>query len=135
MGTNKHRQPIGSMGKEWPLLVGICASPLYFLFAYFGDPGRGQAATVCAIALAFAARPFWDLRNRVWYWITLVVITLLHILLILLVPWPYKQLSYVALLPAWFVDFVVAYKIIRLVENVVEKNASPETGVSSSPGG
>ena len=121
MMENKHKQAIDSITRKWALLAGVCSSPLFIVFAYFGDPGRGQAAWVCAISVAVAARFLWDLRTRAWFWITIAVIVLLHIPLILLVPWPLKQLTYVALLPAGLADFAVAYGILRLVENFIER--------------
>ena len=123
MGENKHKQSIDSITRGWVLLCGICTSPLFILSIYLGDPGRGQAAWISASAIALAARFLWDLRNRAWFWITIVVIVLIHVPLILFIRWPLKQLSYMALLPAGFADFALAYGIIRLVENAVEKNS------------
>jgi hypothetical protein len=82
-----------SISKKWALLVAVCTVPLFFVFAYFGDPGRGQAACVCAVSITFAARFFGELRTSVCYWATLAVIVLLHTPVILLVPWPMKQLE------------------------------------------
>src|ERR1035438_889970 len=100
MGKNRHEQSINSVTRKWAVLTAICTSPLFVVLDYLGDPGRGQAAWVGGIAIAVAARFLWDLKNRIWYWITLAIIVLLHFPMILLVPWPFKQLSYVALLPA-----------------------------------
>jgi hypothetical protein len=121
MAENKHKQAIDSVTRKWALLAGICTSPLFIVFAYYGDPGRGQAAWVSAGAIAVAARFLWDLRTRAWFWITIAVIVLLHVPLIVLIPWPDKQLTYVALLPAGLLDFGFAYGIIRLVENMIER--------------
>ena len=120
MGENR-QQSIDSVTKKWAIVAAICTSPLFILFAYFGDPGRGQAAMVSAISLATATRFLWDLRTRVWFWLTISIIALLHVPLILLVPWPLKQLTYIALLPAGLLDFGIAYGIIRLVENMMER--------------
>ena len=67
MGENKRKQSMDSVTRKWALLAGICTSPLFILFAYFGDPGREQAAWVCAISIVVAARFLWDLRTRVWF--------------------------------------------------------------------
>jgi hypothetical protein len=55
------------------------------------------------------------------FWITIAIIVSLHVPLIVLIPWPYKQLSSVALLPAGLLDFAIAYGIIRLIENMIER--------------
>ena len=116
MGESSRRQEITPVTRKFGLLAAICTSPLFIVSAYLGDPGRGQAAWVSAGGIAIAARFLWDLKNRVWYWMTLAVIVLLHVPMIMLIPWPFRQLSYIALLPAGLLDFAIAYGIIRLVE-------------------
>ncbi len=121
MGENKHKQSIDSVTRKWAFLAIICTAPLFVVFAYFGDPGRGRAAMISVMMISLAARVLWNLRKRVWFWITIAIIVLLHVPLIMLIPWPSNQLSYVALLPAGFLDFAFAYGIIRLAENVIER--------------
>ena len=124
MGENRHKQSIDSITKTWAILLGICMFAIYVVFDERGDPGRGQAAAISAGAIALAARLVWDLRNRVWFWVVITIIVFLHVPFILLIPWKFRQLSYVALLPACLLDFVIVYGIIRLIENVVEKKSS-----------
>ena len=119
MSENKHKRSMESVTRKWVILAGICTSPIFILFIYLGDPGRGEAAWGSAVAVALAARFLWDLKDRTWYWVTIVVIVLLHVLLILLVPWPFKRWSYIQLLPIAFLDFGATYGIIRLVEKVI----------------
>lgn len=128
MGENRHKQAVESLTRGWAIWAGICAAPLFILFAYLGDPGRGRAAWVSAGMIALAARLVWDLKNRVWFWVTIVVITLLHVPLILFIPWGDQSLPYVALLPMGLLDLGITYGIIRLVENAIAKD-EPEPGV------
>ena len=121
MGENKHKQARDSITRKWVAIMAICTLPIWALYAYLGDPGRGQAAWVCSVMISLAARFFWDLRNRIWFWMTLTIIVLLHIPVILLIPWPFKQLTSIAALPFGFADFGIAYGIIQLVENVAER--------------
>jgi len=127
MGENKHKQSRDSITKKWAILLVICTTPIYILFLYLGDPGRGQAATVSAMMIAIAARFFWDLRNCVWFWMTITIIALLHVPFILLIAWPFKQLTYIAALPFGLADFGIAYGIIQLAENVVERNSKEKS--------
>lgn len=123
MGNSRHNQSIDSLTKKWAIFAGICSSPLFILFAYFGDPGKGRAAWVSAGMIALAARCLWDLRKRIWFWITIVVIGLIHVPLILFIRWGDQPLSYVALLPLGLADFGFAYGTIRLIEHAVEKDS------------
>jgi hypothetical protein len=122
MVESKHQRSIDSVTRKWAIIAGVCTSPIFIFFVYLGDPGRGMAAWVSAGAISAAARFLWDLKDRAWYWATIVVIVLLHVPLILLVPWPLRRWSYVQLLPIGLLDFALAYGIIRLVERVIEGN-------------
>jgi len=117
------RQEIYPITRKWGLLAGICTSPLFILFAYFGDPGRGRAAWISAGIVFVLIRAFWGLKKRVWFWLTVTMIVCLHVPLTLLIPWGDQPLSYVALLPVGLLDFAIAYGIIRLVEGVMNRGA------------
>ena len=106
-----------SITKKWALLTGICVFPLFVLFDYLGDPGRGQAACVSAMSVALAVRFVWHLRKHAWFWAVTVVIVLCHVPLVLFIPWPFKQLAYIALLPMCLLDFCIVYALFRLIEN------------------
>ena len=80
-----------------------------------------MAAAISAYIIAIAVRYFWDLRKRIWFWVTVALITCLHVALVLLVAWPDKDYRGVQLLPIGVLDFGVIYGIIRLIENVFEK--------------
>ena len=122
MGENRHKEAVDSLTRGWAIWTAICISPVYILFVYLGDSGRGRAASVSAFSIAFAARLLWDLKNRVWFWVTIAIIAVLHIPAILFIPWGDQNLSYVALLPLGLFDLGITYGIIRLVENTIEKS-------------
>jgi hypothetical protein len=122
MGESRHKQAVDSLTQGWAILAGICTSPLYILFVYFGDSGRGRAAWVSVGMIALAVRLVWDLNKRVWFWVTIAIIVAIHVPVILFIPWGDQNLSYVALLPLGLLDLAITYGTIRLVENIVEKN-------------
>ncbi len=129
MGENRHKDAIDSVTSGWTLGAAICTLPIYILFGYFGDSGRGRAAWVSAISTATAARFVWDLKKHAWFWVTIAMIVILHVPLILFVPWGNQNLSYIALLPLALLDFGITYGIIRLVENAVKEDAPPGTSL------
>ena len=118
--ANGHRRSFDSISKRWALLVGVCCLPLLFVFAYLGDTGRGMAAAISAYIIAVAVRYFWDLRRRIWFWVTIALIVCLHAALVRFIAWPDRDYRGVQLLPIGLLDFAVAYGVIRLVENVFE---------------
>lgn len=111
------RRSFDSITSRWGALVGLCCSPLFFVFAYFGDPGRGMAAMISSGLIVVLVKYFWDLRNRVWFWITIAFIVGLHVALVLLIPWPDNDYRGIQLLPFALLDFGIVYGIIRLVES------------------
>jgi hypothetical protein len=117
MDDAKGKRSWDSVTRNWSYLMALCTSPIFILYVILGDTGRGRAAWLSAMMIALVARYFWDLRNRVWFWVAIVVIVLVHVPLIVLVPWSSKHLTYVALLPLGLLDIAFAYGIIRLVEN------------------
>ena len=108
----------------WALIAVICASPLFFLFASQGNPGRGRAAMLSAAVIIIAIRSRWDLSHRLWFWITISIVVGLHVPLVLLTEWPQKGYAGYALwLPA-VLDFAVVYGLIKVAERIVQSNVS-----------
>jgi hypothetical protein len=127
MGESRYKRSFSSITRKWALLVSMGISLVFLFFAFLGDPGRGMAAAVSAGMIAVATRYFWDLRQRTWFWIAIGFIILINVPLIVLIPWPFKQYSYVQMLPIGFLDFAIAYGIIRLLELVIEKKGTPDS--------
>ena len=114
--TSEQRIPLDSINPRWELLVALCCSPLFILFAHFDDPGRGMAAMIGATIIVTAVRYFWDLRNHHWFWMTATFIVSFHAALVLLIPWPDVDYRGVQLLPFALLDWWIVYGTIRLVE-------------------
>ena len=128
MGENRHKQAVDSLTRAWAWWAMLCISPIYILVAYIGDSGRARAASISTGMIALAARLVWDLRNRTWFWVTLAIIAVLHVPVILFIPWGDQNLTYVALLPLGLVDLGITYGILRLVENIVDKDRDAAPG-------
>src|SRR5690349_15934768 len=105
MEETDQKQETPPMTRTWGVIIGICTAPIFILFVYLGNPARGRAAWVSAGIIFAVVRFFWSLRKQTWFWFTIVIIALLHIPLVLLIPWGGQSLSYVALLPIGFLDF------------------------------
>jgi len=119
MGEKNCGQETSLVTSKFGFLAAMCTSPIFIVSAYLGDPERGTTAWFSAMMVLIVIRLFSGLRKRVWFWITITIVTLLHVLLIFFVPWPFKHLSFVALLPVGLLDLAIAYGIIRLVEKAI----------------
>jgi hypothetical protein len=107
------------------IVIALCASPLYILYAYFGFPGTGRVAAICAFVIMTVAREFWDLRKCSWFWLTLSIVVLLHVPLILLVPWNTKNYPGVALPPFGLLDFALVHTCFIPARRAMKANGVP----------
>jgi hypothetical protein len=124
MGENNPRQDIYPVTRKFGFWVALCTSPIFIVFIYLGDSERGKTAWFSAMIILMAIRMFWNLRKRVRFWITITIITLLHILLVFFIPWPFKEVPYVALMPVGLLDLAIAYGAIRLVEKAMRSDTA-----------
>lgn len=101
------------------LLIPLCASPVLLLFR--GNTGRGLAAWVFTIALVASVRIFWGRRKLPWFWIMVAILTALHVLLVLYVPWPgvHTTIGGPALFPFGLLDIGIICGCFKLAEKVM----------------
>jgi hypothetical protein len=119
MRGNSPKQETEPVTSKFGFVTALCTSPIFIVSAYLGDPERGFTAWFSAMMVLVAIRLFWGLRKRAWFWVTIAVIALLHVLLVFFVSWPFPHhLSRIALLPVGLTDLAIAYGIIRLVERL-----------------
>jgi hypothetical protein len=100
---------------RWALWTLLLIVPFYSLAAHFGYDDRGFAAGLFMASVGFAARAHWNSRRHVAYWIAVVVLVVVHIFLVILLPWPTWKLSGAAFMSMiGFPDFLVNFAVIRL---------------------
>ena len=114
--------------RKWLLVVILCMIPPFVLFAFLGhDPGRGRAASGSTIVIMYAARACWNLRRYTWFWVMLTIFIVVHILLVLLIPWTSKSYPGLILLPIAAMDFGIMYGCIKLAEKIEKKTGPPQS--------
>ena len=108
------------------LLIPICTSPVMLMFR--GDPGRELAAWVCAIALVSSVRIFWERRRHLWFWVTVAILTGLHVLLVLRVPWPspHTPIGGPALFPVGLLDIGITCGCFKFIETLISKDGDAD---------
>jgi hypothetical protein len=103
----------------WGVLCVIFgAIPLLFLFDYFGKSAlaRPTLCSIAVVAIAIAMR--WQLRRYVWFWLTMSVITALHVALILLVPWTNRWVPATLVIPIGIADLYGTLWVISVVRTI-----------------
>ena len=122
MSEKDPKQVLDSLTEKSSILLALCASPLFFLFVYLGDPGRGRAAAISAFLILLCAKIFWSLRKYLLFWFALTIVTFSQIPLIWLIPWSNRDYPGVVLLPLALPDFAIIYGILKLVERMARRS-------------
>ena len=107
------------------LLIVIGTSPVFVLFDIYGDPRRGLPAWVCTAALMVSIWIFWGRRKLLWFWVTVAILTALHVLLVLYVPWPgvHTTIGGPALFPFGLLDIGIVCGCFKLIEKLMTGDA------------
>jgi hypothetical protein len=122
-------KPPKLLNRKWALIALLCGVPFFVLFAYLGDPGRGRVALIAVGLLILAARAQWNLKEYAWFWVTLAILAVLHVALVLLVPWTSRSYPGITLLPIGVVDYAILYGAIKLAEKVMGRGKAASSGV------
>jgi hypothetical protein len=114
---------------KWGFIALLLSLPVAIVVSHIVDPGRGRAAGVALALMIFSIRVFWYLRKRAWFWMAVAALTVIHVVLIVLVPWTNKSFPAPALWPVGIVDFAAICGFIKLVEKAMSRS---EGAVSES---
>ncbi len=100
----------------WGLLcIGIGSLPIYWLFDHSGRLDLALPTLNCILVLGFLVALKWKLRRCVWFWIIMTTIALLHVPLLLFVPWTTKWVPALAIAFIDSADFCVILSILSVV--------------------
>lgn len=126
MRSLNSRNPENRLTPLRGLIAVLCASPLFFYFAFNGDPARGRAAMLCGAVGLIAIECHWEKRKYVWFWVTVAILAVLHLPLVLFVRWQQQSYPGYTLLPFAILEFALVYGCIKLVAKVIIRSQSPD---------
>jgi len=107
---------------RWGLLAGLLSLPLAIVVSHFADPGRGRAAGISLALMIGGVRAFWHLRRHAWFWMAIAALTIIHVVLIAVVPWTNRSFPAPELGPVCIADFAAIFGFIKLVEKVMSRD-------------
>jgi len=114
------------------ILVGIGGTFVTgLLFVRFGIFELARPTLLSMLVIVCAVAMKWELRGRVWFWAAVVILAILHLILILCVPWTARWIPAFVITPFLILDFGAMLAIIALLKRLFEK-AEPKE-VSHSP--
>jgi hypothetical protein len=108
--------------KKWGVIAALLSLPVAIFVSHFVDPGRGAAAGVSLALMLLAIRAFWYLKQHAWFWMDIAVLTIMHIVLIVVIPWSNRSFPAPELWPIGIVDFALICGLIKLTEKAMGRN-------------
>ncbi len=111
----------------WGVAAGLAACVLLPLFDRIGQLELAIPTFAGAAVIIAVIKVNWELRGRVWFWVTMAIITGLHVLLILHVPWHKGWVP----APVTFAFCIVDILIILGILNVIGRLFNGETKTST----
>jgi hypothetical protein len=99
------------------LLMVVIGTPTLFLYLVYG--GRLEQVWPFMLTvgvLGIVIRFKWKLRRQTWFWVTMAVIAVLHVLWVLYVPWTTKWIPVFVYIGIATADFVLILWILLVVE-------------------
>ena len=104
------------------LLTAVIIGPVLILLSAYGMPYLDYPVLCASVAILFAVRGRWELRNRWWFWVTVFAIVCAHVALILYLPWKAGWIPAPITMLACLVDLAILFGIFSLVEKLMDGN-------------
>jgi len=108
--------------KKWAFIALGISIPVAIVIGRFVDPGRGRASGLSLALMIGAVRAFWYLRRNGWFWTTVAALTIIHVVLIVVIPWTNKSIPAPALWPIGIADFAAICGLLKLVEKILSRD-------------
>jgi len=115
--------------KIWAVVAFLLSLPVAAIVGHHLGPGRGRAAGVAFALMIGGVLVFRRLIRRPWFWMSIAALVIIHIVLIVVVPWSNGSFPAPELWPIGIADFAAICGFIKLVEKLMTRNAR------SGPGG
>lgn len=121
--------------KKWGFLAALLSIPIAIVVSDSVDLGRGRAAGVSLALMILAIRLVWCLTRQAWFWVTVAALTVIHVVLIVLVPWTNRSFPAPELWPVGIADFAAICGFIKLIEKLMSRSdgASSTRSVRGAP--
>jgi hypothetical protein len=113
------------------LFIFIVGAPTTFLFALYGRLEMVWPLAITIGMIGILIRFKWRLRRQTWFWVTMAMIAVVHVLWVLFVPWTTKWIPVFVYIGIATADFILILWILLVVEKFMEKQKTTESGDSS----
>lgn len=106
----------------WLLLAMGCLAFIgAAVFDKFGELNMALPTFNSVFLFIFVVSLKWELRSRVWFWVTIGFLVTIHVLLIWYIPWTSRWIPALAVAVISSVDFCMILLIIAGVRSIIER--------------
>jgi len=89
MNDTSHNERVTTRtATRWGLIASVLTLPVFIVVGYFVHRTAGLAAWVALGMMIGAVRAFWSLKQHAWFRMSAAALTINHVVLIAVVPWP-----------------------------------------------
>jgi uncharacterized membrane protein (DUF485 family) len=108
---------------RYGLMLGAAVLPMVFLLIYLGRIELAYPVLASIVAIGFAIRAYWELRGRLWFWITISLFIAEHLILILRIPWRSGWVPAPVTMAFCVFDLAIILGVISLIERWMNRIA------------
>jgi hypothetical protein len=117
------------------LLAGVGAALIAILLDHYGKIVFALPVYNSLVVFSYLIALRWGLRMRIWFWVALTIFAILHVPLILLIPWTNKWVPPFAIATLDTVDFCTILWLLSVLGRFMkEPRACKNEGVRPSAG-
>jgi len=114
----------------WYVAIGVAVLPLMPLLHYLGRPELERPAPIALAMILVAIKVCRDIRDRMWFWVTIVGVAALHVPLVMYTAQRLSGISFRAIVYLGIADCLAILAVISLVERLVGSNDPPTVPTS-----
>lgn len=111
------------------VIIAAILAPVYLVFYLVNKEEMGRSVFIILGMTMLAIRVRWDLRNRFWFWVVIVLVLAAHIPLLFFVHWPegyHGWLPAIGTLPIGLADVLIILGLVYFVEKFIVKSPSEQ---------
>lgn len=108
--------------KIWAVVAFLLSLPVSAIVGGHLGPGKGRAAGIAFALMIGGVLVFRRQTRHLWFWVSIAALVIIHVALIVFVPWTNKSFPAPEFWPVGIADFAFTCGFIKLVEKLMTRN-------------
>jgi NADH:ubiquinone oxidoreductase subunit 3 (subunit A) len=107
----------------WTIVAGLLGTALFLAAALFGYQYRGFAAVTFMASIGVAVWAHRKARKHALFWLAAIMLVVVHVALVVLLPWPTWKMGGPEFAPFAFLDFLATFAVMRLTAVAISRQS------------